>query len=475
MLKIYNTLTKEKSDFKPIEKDKVKMYVCGPTVYDSPHIGHARSAYVFETARKYFEYIGFKVVLVRNVTDVDDKIINKAAGELEKTSGIDAGYALREKCREVAKRYLDEYHKAMDSLDIRRPDHEPKATENINEMIRFIEALLKKDHAYRAGGNVYFSVESFDKYGELSGQDARNMRSGPRADADGDKRHQLDFALWKKVKSGEPSWGSPWGEGRPGWHIECSVMSTVILGHEFDIHGGGLDLVFPHHENEKAQAEAKTGSAFAHVWMHNGFLTVRGAKMSKSLGNFITVEDYFKKHPDPDLLKIIFLSSHYRSPVDYSEDKVKEAAAAKARITRFIKNVELEIERDPSKNVPIPDRDASVSSFRRAMNDDFNTPDALSAIFEAVQSGNNFLTNGKTKEACRERNFIVKCADILGLSLKVQDVDKRSAGEIESLVAEREIARGRKAFQEADAIRERLKEMGVEIEDTSEGTIWRKN
>ncbi|MBU1784749.1 MAG: class I tRNA ligase family protein [Candidatus Omnitrophica bacterium] len=209
--------------------------------------------------------------------------------------------------------------------------------------------------------------------------------------------------------------------------------------------------------------------------MHNGFLTVRGAKMSKSLGNFITVEDYFKKHPDPDLLKIIFLSSHYRSPVDYSEDKVKEAAAAKARITRFIKNVELEIERDPSKNVPIPDRDASVSSFRRAMNDDFNTPDALSAIFEAVQSGNNFLTNGKTKEACRERNFIVKCADILGLSLKVQDVDKRSAGEIESLVAEREIARGRKAFQEADAIRERLKEMGVEIEDTSEGTIWRKN
>jgi len=252
-------------------------------------------------------------------------------------------------------------------------------------------------------------------------------------------------------------------------------MSTDILGHEFDIHGGGLDLIFPHHENEKAQAEAKTGSTFAHVWMHNGFLTVCGEKMSKSLGNFITVEDYFKKYPDPDLLKIIFLSSHYRSPVDYSEDKVKEAASAKARIMRFIKNVELEIEKDPSKDFSISDQDAEESSFRKAMDDDFNTPGALSAIFSAVQSGNNFLTNGKTKEACREKNFIVKCAGILGLSLKVQDIDKREAGEIEFLVAERERARGRKAFAEADVIRERLKKMGVEIEDTPEGTIWRKN
>ncbi len=475
MLKIYNTLTKTKDEFTPIEKGKVKMYVCGPTVYDSPHIGHARSAYVFEMARRYFEHVGLEVILVRNVTDVDDKIINKAASELEENSGDDEGNLLKEKCQEVAKRYLDEYHQAMDSLDITRPEHEPKATENINEMIRFIEVLVAKKHAYVADGNVYFSVESFDKYGELSGQDIENMRSGTRVDADANKRHQLDFALWKKVKPSEPSWESPWGAGRPGWHIECSVMSTGILGSEFDIHGGGLDLIFPHHENERAQAEAKTGCPFARVWMHNGFLTVSGEKMSKSLGNFITVEDHFKKHPDLDLLKMLFLSSHYRSPVDYSEDKIKEAASAKSRITRFIENVNKEAGKCSERDVASSDSDTSENSFTQAMDDDFNTPGALSAIFEAVQSGNNSLVSGNIEEACKARNFIVKYADILGLSLKIQGVDEGEAGKIEELIAKRVKARAGKAFDEADAIREKLIEMGIEIEDTPEGTIWRKN
>jgi len=419
--------------------------------------------------KRYLQHSGFEVAFVRNVTDVDDKIIRKAADELA-SSGEDAsGESLKQKVVEVSERYLKEYHQAMDTLGIQRPGYEPKATENIGEMIRFITELIEKDKAYVSGGNVYFDVESFDGYGDLSGQDIDQMKQGFRTAGDEDKRHHLDFALWKNVKPGEPYWESPWGEGRPGWHIECSVMSTNILGSEFDIHGGGLDLIFPHHENEIAQARA-AGHPFARVWMHNGFLTVNGEKMSKSLGNFITVDNYFKEHPDPDLLKIMFLASHYRSPVDYSEDKVKEAAAAKSRITRFIKNVDLTVKHGESKNVLPSGQDVANSSFTKAMDDDFNTPGALSAIFEAVQLGYNFLAVDKIEEACKQRNFICECVKILGLSLKE---DEREDKKIKNLIDKREYARNEKDFEKADAIRKELTEMGVVLADTREGTtLW---
>ncbi len=296
MITLYNTLTRKKEEFRPMEDGKVKMYVCGPTVYDVPHIGHARSAYVFEVIRKYFEYAGFDVVFVRNVTDIDDKIIKKASDELRETGEDASSDILREKVREVAVRYLDVYHSAMDMLGIRPPVVEPKATESIPQMIAFIETLIQKGYAYASGKDVYFSVDKFTEYGKLSKQDKEQMMHGVRIGVEEKKRHPLDFALWKEAKPYEPCWESPWGEGRPGWHIECSVMSTGILGEQFDIHGGGLDLIFPHHENEIAQAEAATGKTFANYWIHNGLLSVNGEKMSKSLGNYIIIADFLEKY-----------------------------------------------------------------------------------------------------------------------------------------------------------------------------------
>ncbi|MDD5634278.1 MAG: cysteine--tRNA ligase [Candidatus Omnitrophica bacterium] len=493
MLFIYNTLTRRKEIFKPIKEDNIKMYVCGPTVYDVPHIGHARSAYIFDIIRRYLEYSGYKVCFVRNVTDIDDKIINKAVSELEKIGEVISQNRLRERVQEVAQRYLYMYHQEMDLLGIRPPTVEPKATENIEKMIDFIKVLIEKGHAYVADGNVYFSVESFSGYGKLSNQNKDEMMEAVRIDPDKNKRHTLDFALWKKSKPSEPSWASPWGEGRPGWHIECSVMSTNILGTRFDIHGGGLDLIFPHHENEIAQSEAATGETFANYWIHNGLLSVNSEKMSKSLNNYITIDDFLKKYKDADLLKIIFLNSHYRSPLDYTEEKIEEAKHSKERIMIFLEKAD-RINKERAITVKKCDglcdvdvitkaqdvADSIQSRFSEKMNDDFNAPAAFAAIFEAVKLGNDCLLDEalpleeKIYVTSAVKNSILKCANIFGLSLKPVKLDKDLANGVENLVAEREKARKRKDFAAADKIRKELMDMGIVVEDTPKGPVWRK-
>ncbi len=493
MITIYNTLTRKKEEFKPLEKGKINMYVCGPTVYDVPHIGHARSAYIFEFIRRYFEYVGFEVLFVRNVTDVDDKIINKAASELEDLGERITAERLKERSREVAVRYLDHYHREMDILGIRIPVFEPKATENIREMITFIEKLIEKGYAYASGGNVYFSVEEVTDYGKLSGQDREQMTHGVRIEVDERKQYPLDFALWKEVKSNEPSWPSPWGDGRPGWHIECSVMSTAILGESFDIHGGGLDLIFPHHENEIAQAEAATGKKFANYWIHNGLLTINGEKMSKSLGNYTRISDFLEKYEDPDLLKMIFLSSHYRSPMDYNEDKIEEARRSRERIMIFKDKTERIMKDlagtsgDKKSNInKVMVKAQNVANdlqtkFDEAMNDDFNTSQALSVIFEAVRVGNEYLSNDefsreeKAHMANAVKNSILRFADVLCLSLSFVQVDDAETEEIERLVSAREEARKNKDYAASDKARDELAEKGVVVEDTQEGPVWRKS
>jgi len=323
MIKIYNSLKREKEEFKPLVKDEVRMYVCGPTVYDEPHIGHARSAYIFDVIRRYLQYRGYDVTFVRNVTDVDDKIINKAKEEFK-------GEDLNSAVKKVSSKYFASYQKCMDELGIREPNAQPKATEYIDKMIEFIETLIEREAAYVADGDVYFDIKKAKNYGKLSNQSLDNMESGARVAPGEKKQDPLDFALWKKAKEDEPSWDSPWGRGRPGWHIECSVMSSDILGDEFDIHGGGIDLIFPHHENELAQSQG-AGKGFARYWIHNGLLTINGQKMAKSLGNFVTVDEVLSKY-NPDILKILYLGAHYSNPVDFSWKKMDDAKAAYERI-----------------------------------------------------------------------------------------------------------------------------------------------
>lgn len=475
-----------------MEEGRIRMYVCGPTVYDVPHIGHARSAYVFDVIRRYLRHAGFEVYFVRNVTDIDDKIIGKAVAELEELGEKIIPSRLENRVREVAEKYLDIYHKELEVLGIEPPTEEPRATENIGEMIRFIETLIKKDKAYVSNGNVYFSVEKYPAYGRLSNRDLEQMMQGTRAAVDESKDHPLDFALWKAVKEGEPCWDSPWGPGRPGWHIECSVMSTSILGPCFDIHGGGLDLIFPHHENEIAQAEAATERPFANYWIHNGLLTVDGEKMSKSLGNFITIPDHLEKYPDPDLLKLAFLASHYRSPMDHSDKKMREMKKVKERIMNFIDRVERTssaaersgpggINVDPEALLDAQDASAGFQEkFENAMRDDFNTPEVISSIFEAVKWGNEKLADDSLVAPVKSaltmplKNSILKVADVLGLSLRHAGMDDLEADKIEKLVREREDARRKKDYAESDRIRDELMESGIIVEDTPEGPVWRK-
>ncbi len=488
MIVLYNTLTRKKEEFKPINEDRVNMYVCGPTVYDVPHIGHARSAFIFDMIRRYFEYFGYEVCFVRNVTDVDDKIINKAKTELEELGGEVSSNRLKQRVREVAERYLDVYHRQMDILGIKSPVLEPKATENISKMIDFIEILIKKGYAYVSDGSVYFSIEKFPDYGKLSNQDMEQMLCAVRIDSDRGKKHDLDFVLWKEVKPFEPSWESPWGRGRPGWHIECSVMSTDLLGQQFDIHGGGLDLIFPHHENEIAQAEAATEKTFARYWIHNGLLFVNGEKMSKSLGNFITISDFFNTYDDPDLLKLAFLHSHYRSAMNYNDDKLKESRRSKERIMIFIdKTDRLYKENSNEKEPPLAiiKRAQELSDnfnqkFNKAMDDDFNTPVVLSVIFEAVKTGNDLMLESGIDKAGRVllantiKNFILKISGIIGLSLRNSDMEDSFKMEIDKMVELRQRAREEKSFAEADRLRKAISDKGVIVEDTPEGPIWRR-
>ena len=471
-IKIYNTLTRAKEEFKTLKEGGIGMYVCGPTVYDAPHIGHARSAYVFDVIRRYFIYKGYKVKFVRNVTDVDDKIINKAKEEFK---GEDINIAVKK----ISEKYLAVYHKGMGDLGIMRPDAEPKATEYIEKMLRFIAALIKKEVSYESGGDVYFDIRKARGYGRLSNQSFEALESGTRIAPGENKKDPLDFALWKSAKEGEVSWPSPWGPGRPGWHIECSVMSSDILGDEFDIHGGGIDLIFPHHENEVAQSEG-AGKSFARYWIHNGLLTINKEKMAKSLGNFITIDDVLGKYP-ADVLKILFLQTHYSHPVDFSWEKMEEAKKAWERFVLLFDKIDRDKgkgKRENGKNKN-QDVDEFCKMFEEAMDDDFNTAEALAVLFDHVTAINKKLSVASCQppELNHAKDALLRLGKVFGLFERPwqKTIDKGMSEEkIRDLIKQRNTAREKKDFTSADKIRKELDESGVILEDTKDGTTWRR-
>ncbi len=483
-MKIYNSLTRIKEEFKPIRAGKVGMYVCGPTVYDEPHIGHARSAYIFDVIRRYLSG-KYKVTFVRNVTDVDDKIIEKAKSAI---SHQPSAISLKDMAKDISVKYLDAYHEDMALLDIDKPDKEPIATEYIPKMIKFIGLLIKRGCAYESAGDVYFDIRKAKSYGKLSNQDLDKMEIGARISPGEKKKDPLDFALWKKAKEGEPSWESPWGAGRPGWHIECSAMSSDILGDEFDIHGGGVDLIFPHHENEIAQSEG-AGKSFARYWIHNGLLTIDKEKMAKSLGNFISIKDFMLKFRDADFLKLLFLNTHYRHPVDYTEERIQEMKSQKERFMIMLEKVN----RLKDKNTNHESRlsaeakgessfakaettNPEIANFRRnfeeAMDDDFNMPLALAHLFEMVNYVNKNMDDAKI--ALQSKEILLELSGVLGLDFKKKGTEELPVTEIEALVKERCEARANKDYKRSDEARKKLSGMGIILEDTKEGTIWRK-
>jgi len=471
MLKIYNSLTKTKDLFTPQEESLVKMYTCGVTVYDDCHIGHARSLYIFEVIRRYLKYRGYKVQFIRNITDIDDKIINRA-----KELGID--------WEKLVNKYIDSYYQDLKALGISKADKEPRATENVGDMIKYIEKLIDKEYAYATGSGVYFSVRKLKNYGKLSGQSVDKMKENVRILKDEAKEDPLDFALWKKAKEGEPFWPSPWGNGRPGWHIECSVMSQKYLKTDtLDIHGGGRDLIFPHHENECAQAEALTGKVFANYWMHHGLLTINSQKMAKSLGNFITIQDAIGKY-SADILKIFYLQAHYSSSVDFSERKMEEVKKAYERIQIFINRISppsLKLRRMNSIKKAKASKEAKElikqfkDKFVESMDDDFNMPKGLAVLFDIINASNKILD--------REDNSMIKLAGISGLveeilgifgiSFRQQEVGEISEKDIKKLIKIRTEYKQQKKYQEADDIRKELEKRGIILEDTKDGTTWR--
>jgi cysteinyl-tRNA synthetase len=481
-VKIYNTLTSRKEEFVPLIPNKVKLYACGVTVYDHCHIGHARNAVIFDVIKRYLRYKGFDVTYVRNFTDIDDKIINRAKQE---GSTWD----------EVARKYTDEYYKDMDRLGVARADIEPKATEHIDEMINIIKRLIDKGYAYEVNGNIYFSVDTFPEYGKLSKRDKEEMMAGARVEVDERKKKSLDFALWKKSKQGEPFWESPWGLGRPGWHIECTAMSIKHLGESFDIHGGGADLLFPHHENEIAQSEAFTGKPFARYWIHNGFITIDKEKMSKSLGNFFTIKEVLDKF-DPETVRFFLLSTHYRSPIEFSDEQLRESEnsidryyTTVLRINDFLEkkelvNEELSKEGRIFKEFLFPFRE----KFEEAMNDDFNTALALGHTFELIRETNRFLDIKPS--GLKDKELLLKTKDLLSevgnilnifnkepyewyLSLmKIKNIGL-SEKEILEKIKERQEARKRRDWKFADKIRKELEEKGIILEDKRYRTDWK--
>ena len=469
---IYNSLSRKKEEFIPLKAKEVKMYVCGPTVYDQAHIGHARSAYIFDVIRRYLAYRGYKVKFVRNVTDVDDKIIDKAQKEFE-------GEDLNTAVKKVSAKYLDLYHEDMKSLGILEPDVEPKATEYVSQdnplMQEFIELLIKNGCAYVSDGDVYFDIKKAKDYGKLSNQAIDKMEAGARIALGEKKKDPLDFALWKTAKPGEPAWDSPWKKGRPGWHIECSVMSSDILGDEFDIHGGGIDLIFPHHENEIAQSEG-AGKKFARYWIHHGLLTINGQKMSKSLGNFITVKDFLEKHKNADLLKLLFLSTHYSHPVDYTDEKIQEARQSLERISILWGKIGGPLDKKFTGKIP-EELETVKNKFISAMDDDFNTPQGLAAIFELVSITNKNLDNQDFVAAAKD--ILLELSKLFGLSIspsvEVEALSLRAdLHGVEVLIKEREEARKNKNFKRSDEIRKELEDRGIILEDTKDGTTWRR-
>ena len=468
-MKIYNTLSKRKEEFVPIEEGKVRMYVCGPTVYNLIHIGNARPMIVFDTVRRYMEHKGYQVNYVSNFTDVDDKII-KAANE----EGVDPSV--------ISERYIDECKKDMKAMHVKPATTHPKATEEIDGMLDMISTLIEKGHAYVAkDGTVYFRTRSFSQYGKLSHKNLDDLQGGNRSllvNGEDQKEDSLDFVLWKPKKEGEPYWESPWCQGRPGWHIECSVMSKKYLGEQIDIHAGGEDLVFPHHENEIAQSEAANDKEFSKYWMHNAFLNIDNKKMSKSLGNFFTVRDISEKY-DLQVLRFFMLSAHYRSPLNFSADLMEAAKNGLDRIITGVDNIKYSMgvtkkaAMDDAERELLNQARAYVTKFDEAMDDDFNTADAISAIFELIKFANNNANADKSKEFLQALLDEVKLlCDICGLEVDKQEEILDS--DIEALIEERQAARKAKNFARADEIRDELTARGIVLEDTREGVKWKR-
>ncbi len=459
-MKIYNTLSKKKEELIPIDENEVKIYVCGPTVYNYFHIGNARPFVVFDTLRKYLEYRGKNVRFVQNFTDVDDKIINKA-----KEDGVSPG--------EVSERYIDEYFKDAAALNVEKATVHPKVTDNMDDIIKFVSGLVEKGHAYVSEGDVYFSTRSFAGYGKLSKQNIEDLESGARIEVGEKKKDPLDFALWKARKDDdEIAWDSPWGMGRPGWHIECSVMSTKYLGETIDIHAGGQDLTFPHHENEIAQTEAATGKPFANYWMHNGYITIDNEKMSKSKGNFFTVRDILQ-HYDGEVIRFFLLSGHYRNPINFSDELMEQAKNslqrmqnAKSTLLHLIENENgtmSDEEKERLKTLQV-----YRHKFIVAMDDDLNTADAISAVFELIKQTNSYVKDGCSKEFAEESLALLnEFTQVLGL---LQEKEENQVdGELEQLIRERQTARANKDFKRADEIRDLLKAKGIILKDTPQG------
>lgn len=460
-MKIYNTLTRKKEEFVPIDKNEIKIYVCGPTVYNYFHIGNARPFVVFDTLRKYLEYRGLNVKFVQNFTDVDDKIINKAREE-----GTSAG--------EVSEKYIEEYYKDALALNVQKASIHPKVTENIDEIITFVQGLIDKGYAYEVNGDVYFSTRKFKDYGKLSKQNIEDLESGARIEIGEKKQDPLDFALWKAQKTeDELAWKSPWGMGRPGWHIECSVMSTKYLGETIDIHAGGQDLTFPHHENEIAQTEAQTGKPFANYWMHNGYITIDNEKMSKSKGNFFTVRDILNEY-DGEIMRFFLLSGHYRNPINFSRELMEQAKNGLLRMQNAKNNLKHLIGNstgsitDPEK-ASLDELLKYKDKFIAAMEDDLNTADAITAVFELVKDINTATKDGSSKEyADKCLSLLDELTGVLGL-LREKEEDNGIDDEIQKLVDERQAARKAKNFARADEIRDLLKAKGITLEDTPQG------
>lgn len=462
-MKLYNTLTRRKENFIPIYDNEVRMYCCGPTVYNFFHVGNARPFIIFDAFRRYMEYKGFKVTYVQNFTDIDDKMIQRA--EEEGTT-----------VAELGERFIKEYFIDADGLGIERADVYPKATEHIEEMIEFIEGLIEKGLAYVTGGDVCFDTSAFEDYGKLSRQDLEELEAGARVDPDEKKRNPMDFALWKAQKPGEPAWDSPWGKGRPGWHIECSVMASKYLGETIDIHAGGQDLIFPHHENEIAQSEGLSGKPFANYWLHNGYINVDNRKMSKSLGNFFTVRDIAKEY-DLEIVRLFMLSSHYRSPVNFSQELLDQAKSALERLYNAQNNLlylmDIAEDRDLSaEEGKIHDSlKGYIQDFEGAMEDDINTADALSVIFDLVRDANTHLRAESPKGLIQEfYNTFKTLTGIMGIVHK--PLEKTLDREIEELIEKRQQARADKDWAAADKIRDDLKERGIILEDTPQGVRW---
>ena len=467
-MKIYNTMSKRKEEFVPLEEGKVKMYVCGPTVYNFIHIGNARPMIVFDTVRRYFEYKGYDVNFVSNFTDVDDKIIKKAIEE-----GVTAD--------EISKRYIAECKKDMEAMNIKPATKNPLATEEICGMVDMIQTLIDKGYAYEKNGTVYYRTRKFKEYGKLSHKNLDDLQSGGRTllvTGEDEKEDPLDFVLWKPKKEGEPAWESPWSEGRPGWHIECSEMSKKYLGEQIDIHAGGEDLIFPHHENEIAQSEAANGKEFAKYWMHNGFLNIDNRKMSKSLGNFFTVREISEKY-DLQVLRFFMLSAHYRSPLNFSADLMESARTSLERILtaadnlRFLSKNAEEGRITEEEKALLDKADEYVQGFERAMDDDFNTADAVASVFELVKFVNTTADGNRSKEYLDTLyNILFKLTDVLGIIIdkKEEMLDE----EIEAMIEKRQAARKERNFALADQIRDELLAKGIILEDTREGVKWKK-